>query len=175
MLQQCCSKDNMRSTLKFLVALAVAFIVMMAFRALVFTIYTIPGSQLEPAFKAGDRVMVNRWSYGLRTGGSGLFSYGRLCWQAINKGDLVAADDSIGNVSIGCCTALPGDTIRWQERTIIVPGKANCAKHNYYLIDRLGLVREEQIIGRVFLIVYNRHPDSTFWRGYDPDRLLLPR
>ena len=115
----------MRSTLKFLVAFVVAFIVMMAFRALVFTIYTVPGSQLEPAFKAGDRVMVNRWSYGLRTGGSGLFSYGRLCWQAINKGDLVAADDSIGNVSIGCCTALPGDTIKWQERTIIVPGKAN--------------------------------------------------
>ena len=165
----------MRSTLKFLVAFVVAFIVMMAFRALVFTIYTVPGSQLEPDFKAGDRVMVNRWSYGLRTGGSGLFSYGRLCWQAIEKGDYVAVDDTLGNVSIGCCTALPGDTVKWKERTIIVPGKANCAKQDYYMIDRLGLVREEQVIGRVFLIVYNRAPGSAFWNGYDADRLLLSR
>lgn len=175
MLQQCCSKDNMRSMLKFLVALAVAFVAMMTFRALVFTIYTVPGSQLEPEFKAGDRVMVNRWSYGLRTGDDGLFSYGRLCWQSVSNGDFVAVDDSLGNVSIGCCTALPGDTIRWQERTIVVPGKQNCAKHNYYMIDRLGLVREEQIIGRVFLIVYNRAPGTAFWTGYDTDRLLLSR
>ena len=163
----------MRSTLKFLMALVVAFVVMMTFRALVFTIYTVPGSHLEPAFKAGDRVMVNRWSYGLRTGGGGLFSYGRLCWQAVEKGDFVAIDDSLGNVTIGCCTALPGDTVRWQGRTIIVPGKANCANHDYYMIDRLGLIREEQIIGRAFLIVYNHAPGHFFWSGYDADRLLM--
>ena len=165
----------MRSTLKFLLALAVAFVVMRAFRALVFTIYTVPGSQLDPAFKAGDRVMVNRWSYGLRTGGEGLFSYGRLCWQAVDKGDYVAVDDTIGNVSIGQCTGLPGDTVKWQGRTLVVPGKDNCAKHDYYMIDRFGLIREEQIIGRVFLIVYNRTPGSFFWNGYDTDRFLLSR
>jgi signal peptidase I len=165
----------MRNTLKFLVALAVAFIVMMAFRALVFTIYTVPGPQLEPAFKAGDRVMVNHWSYGLRTGGGGLFSYGRVCWQAVEKGDYVAVDDSAGNVSIGCCTALPGDTVSWQGRTIVVPGKAYCAKHDYYMIDRLGLVLEEQVIGRVILIVYNRKPGSPLWSGYDTERLLIAR
>jgi signal peptidase I len=165
----------MRSTLKFLLALAVAFVVMMAFRALVVTIYTVPGSQLEPAFKAGDRVMVNRWSYGLRTGGEGLFSYGRLCWQAVDKGDYVAVDDTVGNVSVGQCTGLPGDTVKWQGRTFVVPGKASCAKHDYYMIDRFGLIREEQIIGRVFLIVYNHAPGSFFWNGYDTDRLLLSR
>ena len=164
----------MRSTLKFLAALAVAFIAMLSFRALVFTIYTVPGSSLEPDLMAGDRVMVNRWSYGLRTGGDGLFSYGRLCRQNAKKGELVAIDDSAGNVMIGRLTALPGDTIRWQERTVIVPGKVNCAKHDYYRIEQLGLVREEQIIGRVVLVVYSHANGYAFWHGYNTSRFLLP-
>ena len=165
----------MRSTLKFLVAFVVAFIVMMAFRALVFTIYTVPGSTLEPIFKKGDRVMVNRWSYGLRTGGEGLFSYGRLCRQPVGMNDWVAFDDSSGRVLIGRCTAQPGDTIHWQQRTLVVPGKANCSHHDYYRIDQFGLIREEQIIGRVMMVVYQHTPGNVFWRGYDSRRLLLPK
>lgn len=163
----------MSNTLKFLVALLVAFLVMLTFRALVLTIYTVPGPTLEPEFKAGDRVMVNRWSYGLRTGGEGLFSYGRLCRQPVLKGDWVAVEDSAGRVLIGRCSALPGDTVRWQERTIIVPGKVNCAHNDYYRIGDLGLIPERQIIGRVVLVVYNHLPGRPFWRGYDVSRLLL--
>ena len=156
----------MRITLKFIVALAAAFIAMLAFRALVFTIYTVPGSLLEPEFKAGDRVMVNRWSYGLRTGGSGLFPYGRLWRQPITKDDLV---EMVRRGRGVCGTA-------WTEgRTVIVPGKLNCARHDYYSIDQLGLVREEQIIGRVSLVIYNHAPGHAFWRGYSSKRILLPR
>lgn len=165
----------MRSTLKFICALAVAFTTMLLFRALVFTIYTVPGSQLEPQFKTGDRVLVNRWAYGLRTGGGGLFPYGRLWCQPVNKGDWVAFDDSLGNVLVGCCMALPGDTIRWNERTVIVPAKADCARHDYYFMGVLGLVREEQIIGRVSCVVYNHTPGFAFWHGYDGRRFLLQR
>ena len=165
----------MLSTLKFLAALTVAFVIMLTFRALVFTIYTVPNSTLEPTFKKGDRVLVNRWSYGLRTGGGGLFSYGRLWHQPVNKGDMVAVDDSVGHVLIGRCTALPGDTVVWQNRLLVIPGKVNCARHDYYNIDPLGLVCEERIIGRVSLVVYNRAPGYPFWLGYDSRRLLLPR
>ena len=164
----------MRSILKFLVALVVAFLVMLMFRALVFTIYTVPGSQLEPTFKAGDRVMVNRWSYGLRTGDGRLFSYARLCWQPVRKGHWVVVDDSLGQTLVGRCTALPGDTVRWQERKIILPSKTSCARHDYYLIDGVGLVCEEQIIGRIALVVYNHTPGSPFWSDYPVSRLLLP-
>lgn len=148
---------------------------MLTFRALVFTIYTGPGPTLEPQFKAGDRVMVNRWSYGLRTGGEGLFSYGRICQQPIAKGDWVAVDDSTGNVFIGQCTALPGDTVKWQSRTLVVPSKKNCARNDFYRINDLGLVSERQIIGRVSLIVYSHDNRYPFWRGYDYRRLLLPK
>ena len=164
----------MRSTLKFLVALVVAFLVMLMFRALVFTIYTVPGSQFEPTFKAGDRVMVNRWSYGLRTGDGRLFSCDRLCRQPVRKGHWVVVDDSLGQTLAGRCTALPGDTVRWQERKIILPSKRNCARHDYYMIDGIGLVCEEQIIGRITLIVYNHTPGSPFWSDYPGSRFLLP-
>lgn len=164
----------MRSTLKFLAALVVAFLVMLMFRALVFTIYTVSGSQFEPKFKAGDRVMVNRWSYGLRTGDGRLFSYGRLGQQPVSKNHWVVVDDSLGRTLMGRCMALPGDTVSWQERKLILPSKAACAHHDYYLIDGIGFVREEQIIGRVALVVYNHTPGSPFWCDYPVSRLLLP-
>lgn len=164
----------MRSTLKFLLALAVAFVAMLAFRALVFTIYTVPGSQFEPTFKAGDRVMVNRWSYGLRMGDGCLFSYDRMCRQPVHQGHWVVVDDSLGQILMGRCTALPGDTVRWQDRKLILPSKAACAQHDYYMVDGVGLVREERIIGRVTLVVYNHKPGSPFWSDYSASRLLLP-
>ena len=164
----------MRSTLKFLAALAVAFVVMLLFRALVFTIYTVPGSQFEPTFKAGDQVMVNRWSYGLRTGDGRLFPYGRLWQRPVCKCHWVVVNDSLGQTLMGRCTALPGDTVCWEDRKLILPSKAACARHDYYLIDRVGFVREEQIVGRVALVVYNHTPGSPFWRDYPVSRLLLP-
>jgi signal peptidase I len=163
----------MRGTLKFLCALAVAFLVMLAFRALAFTIYTVPGSQFEPTFKAGDCVIVNRWSYGLRTGGSGLFGYDRWCRQQVEKADWVAVNDSMGRILIGQCKAQPSDTVSWQRRTFILPAKANCAHHDYYLIEPVGVVREEQIIGRIMCVVYNHQSGSAIWKGYDASRLLL--
>ena len=85
-----CGIQIMRNTLKFFVALFVAFIVMLTFRTLVFTIYYVDNSSLKPAFTEGDHVMVNRWSYGLRTGGNSIFSYGRICRQQPEKGDFIA-------------------------------------------------------------------------------------
>ena len=160
--------------MSFIYRLAAAFAAMLLFRALVFTVYTVPGPQLEPTFKAGDRVMVNRWSYGLRTGDGRLFSYGRLWRQPVHQGDWVVVDDSLGQTLIGRCTALPGDTVRWQERTLIVPSKAACARYDYYLLDSLGFVREEQIVGRIALVVYNHTPEQPFWCGYPVERFLLP-
>lgn len=169
----------MRGTLKFLLALTIAMLVMLAFRALVFTIYTIPGDSLNPVFQAGDRVMVNRWSYGLRTGGAeSIFSYGRLCQQDVEKGDLVAINDSTGNVQICRCKARPGDTLRVKGNPFTIPGVYSCAQQDYYWMESLdgkeaGLVAEEQVMGRAFLIVYHHDDSQPFWKGFDRQRLLL--
>ena len=170
----------MRGTAKFLVVLAVAFVVMLAFRGLVMTVCTIEGDGLAPQFVAGDRVVVNRWSYGLRTGKKGsLFDYGRICRQNIKKGDFIAFEDSVGQMLICRCTALPGDTIG----QLVVPGVANCADQDYYWVEaisknnelssrQLGFIPEDCIVGRACLILYSKDPTSSFWKGYRSERLL---
>ena len=80
----------MRQTLKFLLALLIAFVAMIAFRAVALTVFTIHTHAMQPVFKEGDCVLVNRWSYGLRVGGENIFPYGRICRQEIEKGDIVA-------------------------------------------------------------------------------------
>lgn len=166
----------------FFLSLAAALLLMFAFRTLVCTAYTIPGKALEPTLRQGDRILVNRWSYGLRTGSSnGLFPYGRLCHQQVGHGELVAFEDSLARVFIGRCKAVPGDTIKTAKGVTVVPGLLNCAKCDYYLMEsvdstasRQCLVTEEQIIGRVCMILFNHAPAAPVWEGYTADRLLLP-
>lgn len=181
----------MRSTLKFILALAVSLVAMMAFRAVVATVYTVEGDGLAPVFVKGDRVLVNRWSYGLRTGSDdGLFSYGRLCWQLVEVGDYVAYEDPRDStrhtILFGRCHAQPGDTILCNGRPTVVPSRKDCADADYYWLRalgqgnptdsrELGFISEQRIIGRAVLIVYNhdaRHPLSSGWRL---ERLLLPK
>ena len=188
----------MRGTVKFLGVLAIAFVVMLIFRGLVMTVCTIEGDGLAPQFIMGDRVVVNRWSYGLRTGEKGsLFDYGRICRQEVKKGDFIAFEDSLGQVLICQCTAVPGDTVRIEEgrregvrrkgdMQVIIPGLANCADQDYYWVRsvsknnpidsrQLGFIPEERIIGRACLVLFSRDPEAPFWKGYRSDRLLLPK
>lgn len=191
------SLKPMRNLLKFLLALAVALMLMMAFRALVFTIYYVDGDGLEPEFVAGDHVMVNRWSYGLRTGsrsvpgrqqGNGLFGYSRLWRQPMKRGDIVAYDDPSDSthtrVLFGRLSALPGDTVHYHGYAEMVPGLANCADADYYWVQTLnennpidsrllGFISEQYIIGRTVLVVYSHPEDSSVWTGYRNDRFLL--
>lgn len=121
----------MKNALKFLVALVVALLLMLAFRALFFTIYTVDGTALEPTFTAGDRIMVNRWSYGLRTGGNRFFSYTRWFGSQPCRGDLVAFNlptDTARTVTnrpvyLCYCTALPGDTVSVGGQRLLLPGR----------------------------------------------------
>ena len=181
----------MRSLLKFLMALAVALLLMLFVRATGFTIYTIDGPALQPTLLEGDRVMVNRWSYGLRTGGQGsLFSYGRLCQQHIAKGDIVAYDnprEDVGGVLIGRCVAGPGESVGLDDgQTFVVPSKADCADADYYWMEslspdslcvdsrQLGPISEQLVIGRVFTVVYSLTPGHSLFDGWRRDRQFMP-
>jgi signal peptidase I len=161
----------MRNAVKFLLALIVAVILLFAFRALAFTIYTIPNKALEPMLLQGDRIMVNRWSYGLRVGGDFCFPYERIFKSSVKKGDFIAFNSpldtlhrmSFRDVFVGKVTALPGDTITaYGEKFVIPKGcqMCSCQRKGPYLISSPKggneiLVPERNIIGRVFIIVYN--------------------
>ena len=174
----------MRAFWKFCLALSIALAVMLAVRVLGFQVCGIEGDALLPHFHAGDRVVVNRWSYGLRTGDGRLFPYGRLARQAVAQGDLVAFEDNKGGqLLIGQCTGLPGDTITIEgallgdttDLVLTVPSLKNCDREDAYYIDRIGIVPEHLIIGRATLILYNHHPQAPLLSGYRRDRFLLAK
>jgi signal peptidase I len=151
--------------------LASAFALMLAFRALVFSVHSVNGSGLAPTYKEGDRILVNRCSYGLRIKGHGLLPYCRLLRSQVKRGDVVAftvPNDSIAGVYIARCKAVPGDTINTHKGLMIVPGLKTCAKSDYYWMEalnqqnpvdsrHLGFIPERSIIGRVCTVLYNRH------------------
>lgn len=179
----------MRVWQKTILTLAAAAVAVVLFRALFFAIYTVNGNSFEPVLVQGDRVLVNHWSYGLRTGGmNGLFGYGRFFADSVAVGDIVAFDSPAedGNGVFVCrCAALPGDTVNLPSGSLIVPGRAaTCASEDYYWMTALGEsdtidsrvfgpVPERLILGRVCLIVYSHDDSQPFWLGYRRDRLLL--
>lgn len=174
--------------LSFIVHCSLFIGLLLAFRALAFSLFAVDGSALEPELMRGDRVLVNRWSYGLRTGGEGgLFRYGRICRSRVRKGDLVAfdsPDDSRPGVLVCRCVAGPGDTVRTAGELTVVPGLVNCDEEDCYWMEAVGkgnptdsrtfgAVPERCIIGRVCLVLYNHDDDMPFYDGYRKDRTLL--
>lgn len=181
---------TLNNSIRWIAAFVAAVLFMFLFRATVLTLCVVEGPALAPVLLPGDRVVVNRWSYGLRTGGGdGLFGYGRVLRQPVERGDIVAFDsssDSIPGVFFCRCMGVPGDTVRMGDDLLVVPGiQATCADADYYWMESLagsvqsggrtfGFVSERQIIGRVWLVVYNHDDGSPFYKGYDTSRVLLP-
>lgn len=166
---------------KTVIAIAVATVALFAFRALALTIYTVGGAALEPDFKSGDRIMVNRWSYGLRTGEiNGLFGYGRLGGVMPRRGDVIAFDNpskDIEGLFIGRIMSLPGDTVATAQGPYLVPGTATCANQNYYVVKmgknhQMCTIPETSIIGRIVLVVYNHDDSKPFFTGFLSDRWM---
>ena len=179
---------RMQKTARFLLTLAVALVLMLCFRALAFTVCTVEGQGFAPQLHRGDRVLVNRWSYGLRVGGDGgLFSYGRIGRQTPEKGDIVAFENpkNTDEVLLCRCKGLPGDTIVHDGQLMMVPGLKTCADADHYWLEAigtaptldsrtLGFIAEEFIIGRATMVLYNHDPLQSLLNGWNGKRTLLP-
>ena len=152
---------------------------MLAIRTLAVSVHGVIGDGLAPLYKSGDRLLINRCSYGLRIEGNGLLPYSRLWRQPVEKGDIVvftvpcnsssseSESPSVDGICIARCTAVPGDTIRTQDGPVLVPGLKTCAQTDYYWLEAinrqnpidsryLGFIPERNIIGRVVTVLYNR-------------------
>ncbi len=169
----------MASWLKYVIAFASAFALMLAFRTLVFSIHGVIGDGLAPLYQNGDRLLINRCSYGLRIEGNGLLPYSRLMRQPVKKGDIVAfivPCDSIAGLCIARCKAVPGDTIRTgtaspsqgkiatplsqgESTLTIVPGLKTCAKTDYYWLEAIN----------------QQNPIDSRHLGFIPERSIVGR
>lgn len=176
----------MSNWLKFVIVFASAFVLMLAFRALALSVYTVDGKGLQPVYIRGDRLLVNKWSYGLRIDGGGMLPYSRLLRKPIERGDIVLFDfpeDTIQGEFIARCKAVPGDSIRIQNRMVVIPGLKDCADADYYWLEALhprnpadskifGLISERNIIGRVVTILYSHDDSKNILEGYRQERMF---
>ncbi len=104
----------MKTWIKVLLA---AVILALLVKTFAFTSCTIPSTGMENSLYQGERVLVNKWSYGLRVP----FSTLRWMEQPAEKGDIVLFNNpnpaslqtAVGNreVFISRCVGTPGDTL----------------------------------------------------------------
>ena len=128
-----------KNSVKFILALLIASLAMLAVRAWAFTIFTVPSSEYTPEFNKGDRVIVNRLT--------------RMPYQ---RGDNVVYDDST-SYRIGQIIAVPGDTITLNSERYVIPHicckRCRCTDCKYYLVKsgkRKALVHKHQFTGRAY-------------------------
>ena len=108
---------DMRQFLKWMISILAAFLIVLAVRAFVFTVYKVPKTSL---LKNGDRVIVNR-----------------LARTDFKKNDVIVFGDCVK--LLGRIEALPGDTIIVGKDKFVIPTvccrKCRCKYCHEYLIN----------------------------------------
>ena len=105
---------------KWIFAFAGAIAVVLLLRGFAFTSCLIPSTGMENSIFQGERILVNKWSYGLRVPLMSLFSYHRWCERSVRQQDVVVFNNpaAIGQptidrreIYISRCIGTPGDTL----------------------------------------------------------------
>lgn len=101
--------------------LILALIVGGLLRLCVFTSYYIPSDGMANTLRCGERIFVNKWSYGWRLPFMKLWGYHRLAESPVERGDVVVFNNpahrnrstaiDCREVYIGRCCGLPGERL----------------------------------------------------------------
>lgn len=104
----------------YILSLLGAIIIVLLLRTFVCSPFSIPSQGMENSLLEGERILVNKWSYGLRSPLLSLFPYHRWNESSIEKEDIVVFNNPANiktkaidrkEIFINRCTALPGDTL----------------------------------------------------------------
>ena len=105
---------------KWIIVFTGAIVAVLLLRAFLFTSYIIPSSGMENSLYQGDRIIVSKWSYGLRLPCMSLLSYHRWCSCPVKSGDIVVFNNPASlsqpvidrrQAFISRCIATPGEEI----------------------------------------------------------------
>ncbi|KAA6307309.1 Signal peptidase I, partial [termite gut metagenome] len=105
---------------KWLIAISGAAIIVLLLHLFAFTSYYIPSAGMENTLIQGERIIVNKWSYGLRLPFMSFFPYTRLKERGIEKGDVTVFNNPANTLQpvidrreifIGRCGGIPGDAL----------------------------------------------------------------
>lgn len=159
--------------MKYLKVFVTAIIIVLLIRTFAFTSCTIPSCGMENSLYQGDRVIVNKWSYGLRTPFLSFFSYSRWAERPVGKGDIILFNNpmpvsppaGIDNreIYISRCIGLPGDTLMLDNelnltrQTILSPDSKLLYAYPHEQEDTLLRAMEQLNITGNQLIGYNKN------------------
>lgn len=128
----------MKNALKFILALTVMLLVMLAVRAWAFTIYHVTTSDFHPEVRKGDRMIVNRLG----------------C--TYDKGEYIVFGNE--DAFIGKVKAVPGDTVSITGKDYLLPTRCplcGSKEHRYYMVS-VGklqtLIHQADIIGAAYRV-----------------------
>lgn len=105
---------------KWILVFTGAIVIVLLLRGFAFTSYYIPSTGMENSIFQGERILVNKWSYGLRVPLMSIFSYHRWSERPVKKQDVVVFNNPAGiqqpvidrrEVYISRCIGVPGDTL----------------------------------------------------------------
>ena len=105
---------------KWILVFAGAIAIVLLLRGFAFTSCLIPSTGMENSIFEGERILVNKWSYGLRVPFMSLFSYHRWRQQSVEREDIVVFNNPAGihqpvidrrEIYISRCLGTPGDTL----------------------------------------------------------------
>ena len=105
---------------KWILAFAGAIAIVLLLRGFAFTSCLIPSTGMENSLFQGERILVNKWSYGLRLPLMSTFSYHRWRERPVQKRDIVVFNNPAGiqqptidrrEIYISRCIGTPGDTL----------------------------------------------------------------
>lgn len=105
---------------KIAATMAGVILTVILLRTCVATPYLIPSPGMENSLYRGERILVNKWSYGLRLPLMSLWGYHRWAEKAVSANDILVFNNPANRsqasidqreVFISRCLGLPGDTI----------------------------------------------------------------
>ena len=105
---------------KWILVFAGAIVIVLLLRGFAFTSCFITSTGMENSIFQGERILVNKWSYGLRIPFMSIFSYHRWRERPVREQDIVVFNNPAGirqpvidrrEIYIGRCIGVPGDTL----------------------------------------------------------------
>ena len=105
---------------KWILAFVGAIVIVLLLRGFAFTSCLIPSTGMENSLFQGERILVNKWSYGLRLPLMSAFSYHRWRERPVQKRDIVVFNNPAGiqqptidrrEIYISRCIGTPGDPL----------------------------------------------------------------
>lgn len=118
---------------KWILAFIGAIVIVLLLRGFAFTSYYIPSTGMENSLFQGERIIVNKWSYGLRVPFMSIFSYHRWGERPVQRQDIVVFNNPATiqqpvidrrETYISRCIGVPGDTLLVDSLFSVVSSEA---------------------------------------------------